>query len=89
MKKIILLISLFTVFGCTKNTKKGSVNYEPQDFIIIHNKTYKLMSVIPCDGCNSIWIMYPKDSTDSQPQVINYNVKQGKTHTIQTVIKVD
>jgi hypothetical protein len=47
------------------------------------------MSVIPCDGCNSIWIMYPKDSTDSQPQVINYNVLQGKTHTIQTVIKVD
>jgi hypothetical protein len=86
MKKIILLISLFTVFGCTK---KGSVNSEPQDFIIIHNKTYKLMSVIPCDGCNSIWIMYPKDSTDSQPQVINYNVKHGKTHTNQTVIKVD
>jgi starvation-inducible outer membrane lipoprotein len=89
MKKIILLISLFTVFGCTKNTKKGSVNYEPQDFIIIHNKTYKLMSVVPRDGYNSIWIMYPKDSTDSQPQVINYNVKQGKTQVNQTVIKVD
>jgi hypothetical protein len=88
MKKLILLISLFTVFGCKYN-KKGEIRHEPKDFIIIHNKTYKLMSVIPCDNCNAIWIMYPKDSTDSQPEVINYNVKQGKTEENNTVIKVD
>ena len=86
MKKIILLISLFTVFGCRK---EGDITHDPKDFIIINNKTYKLMSVIPCDGCNPIWIMYPKDSTDSQPEVINYNVKQGKTEENNTVIKVD
>jgi hypothetical protein len=47
------------------------------------------MNVIPCDGCSGIWIMYPKDSADKQPQVINYSQKQGKATVNQTIIQVD
>lgn len=47
------------------------------------------MRVIPCNECHAIWIMYPKDSTDSQPQIINYNVSSGKSTINQTLIKVD
>ena len=86
MKKLILLL-LFSLFGCYSN--KGEIKNIPTDFIIIHNKTYKLMRVVPCDLCEPIWIMYPKDSIDSQPQVINYNVSRGKNVVNNTIIKVD
>lgn len=85
MKKLAILL-IFSLFGCLEAPKnKGEFIEEPQDFIKINTKVYKLMKVRPCDNCNSIWIMYPKDSLDSVPQSINY--KSGKTN--QTIIKVD
>ncbi len=86
MKKLAILL-IFSLFGCLEdsNYKKGEFAEEPQDFIKIHNKVYKLMKVRPCDNCNPIWIMYPKDSLDSVPQSINY--RSGKTN--QTIIKVN
>jgi hypothetical protein len=47
------------------------------------------MRVVPSDGDHAIWIMYPKDSTDSQPTIVNYEVRQGKSSRNETVIKVD
>lgn len=87
MKKLALLSLLaLMVISCSE---RGEIKREPSDFIEIHGKVYKLMQVYPCDGCNAIWIMYPKDSTGVQPEVINYNVKSGKHTENRTVIKVD
>ena len=77
---------LTTLISCEE---RGQVTQQPIDFIEIHGKIYKLMNVIPCDGCSGIWIMYPKDSADKQPQVINYSQKQGKATVNQTIIQVD
>ena len=87
MKKLLFVLLLGIVFISCK--EKGQVTYEPEDFIIIHGKTYKLVSVVPCENCREIWIMYPKDSLDRQPTVINYSEKAGKTSFNQAVIKVD
>jgi hypothetical protein len=88
MKKLInilLIVLCITFFGCSK---KGEIHTEPHDFIEINGKVYKLMSVVPCNNCNSIWIMYPKDSTEQMPQSINYNVREGKHDVNHTVIIV-
>ena len=81
MKKLVILL-IFSLFGCST---PGTVLDEPKDFIIIHGKTYKLMSVAADNAGHYVWIMYPKDSLDNVPQSINY--KSGKTN--QTIIKVD
>ena len=86
MKKILLGLGLISLMACSE---RGHVSEQPSDFIVIHGKTYKLMKVVPADGENSIWIMYPKDSNDVMPTVINYNVQHGKAVSNQTVIKVD
>lgn len=80
MKKLAILL-IFSLFGCSE---KGEITRQPQDFVIIHGKTYKLMQISAGQG-NLLWIMYPKDSLDNVPQSINY--KSGKTN--QTIIKVD
>jgi hypothetical protein len=79
MKKLITAIACVVLLSAC--LEKGEILESPSDFIIIHGKTYKLMNVVPSDGGRGIWIMYPKDSTDSQPTVIN----SGNS----TVIKVD
>ena len=79
MKKLITAIACVVLLSAC--LEKGEILESPSDFIIIHGKTYKLMKVVPSDGDRSIWIMYPKDSTDSQPTVIN----SGKS----SLIKVD
>jgi hypothetical protein len=33
--------------------------------------------------------MYPKDSNDAMPTILNYQVQQGKTTVNQAVIKVN
>jgi len=86
MKKLLFLLVSLLFISCYQ---KGTVRHEPTEFIEIHGKIYKLMSVTPCTGCNAIWIMYPKDSLDSQPQIINYDVSNGKFTSNQTIIKVD
>ena len=86
MKKILLGLGLISLVACSE---RGHVSEQPSDFIVIHGKTYKLMRVVPADGENSIWIMYPKDSNDVMPTILNYNVPQGKGTINQTVIKVD
>ena len=87
MKKIILLISILIIlFSCAK---RGEIIKEPIDFIEINGKIYKLIKVVPADGYNSIWIMYPKDGSDKIPTSINYNVKEGKNTINETIIKVD
>jgi len=88
MKKIITVIGLLTLLTSCQNDK-GDIPHPPTDFIEIHGKVYKLMSIVPCDGCNTIWIMFPKDSLDTQPQVINFDIQNGKRKINQTVIKVD
>jgi hypothetical protein len=86
MKKILLGLGLITLISCSE---RGEVYDQPTDFIIIHGKTYKLMRVIPSDGANGIWIMYPKDSNDAMPTILNYQVQQGKATVNQAVIKVN
>jgi hypothetical protein len=87
MKKLITVIACVALLSACG--KKGDVVESSSDFIIIHGKTYKLMKVVPSDGDRAIWIMYPKDSTDSQPTVVNYEVSQGKSSKNETIIKVD
>jgi len=86
MKQILLGLGLITLISCSE---RGEVREQPSDFIVIHGKTYKLMKVVPADGENSIWIMYPKDSNDAMPTILNYNVQHGKNVSNQAVIKVD
>jgi len=86
MKKILFIAIVALFSSCNKT---GEIKDKPKDFIVIHGKTYKLMSVVPCDGCRSIWIMYPKDSLAKQPEIINYDFQSGKTTKTETVIKVD
>jgi hypothetical protein len=86
MKKILLGLGLITLISCSQ---RGEIYEHPSDFIVIHGKTYKLMKVVPADGENSIWIMYPKDSNDAMPTIINYNVQHGKVVSNQAVIKID
>ena len=86
MKKILLATLLIGMMGCSQ---RGEVFQQPQDFIEINGKVYKLLKIVPSDGENAIWIMYPKDTTDKVPTLFNYDVKKGKTHQNETVIKID
>jgi len=87
MKKLILIIAVsLLILSCNET---GEIIEQPSDFIIIHGKTYKLMKIVPKKGYHPIWIMYPKDSLDTMPQSINYEVQSGKTSTNETIIKVD
>ena len=90
MKKLItVIVCAVTLSACSE---KGEVVKSPSDFIVIHGKTYKLMKVVPADGERAIWIMYPKDSADSQPTIINYEVSTGGKNngtSGETMIKVD
>lgn len=86
MKKILLVLSIVVLGSCQK---RGEVIQHPQDFIEINGKVYKLVRVVPADGEHSIWIMYPKDTADKMPTVLNYEVQQGKTTQNESVIKID
>lgn len=86
MKNKLILALICLLASCQE---RGTINSQPQDFIEIHGKVYKLISIVPSKGAHSIWIMYPKDSTDKMPQVLNYNVQSGKTSYNQSVIKID
>lgn len=91
MKRLLLACTAALMLASC--TKQGEIEQAPTDFINIHGKTYKIMSVTPCKNCNAIWIMYPKDSLDKQPTIINYDetVSSGKTshQENRTLIKVD
>jgi hypothetical protein len=87
MKKLILITTLLiAMMGCSE---RGDLRQQPQDFIEINGKVYKLVSIVPADREHPIWIMYPKDTTDKMPTVLNYEVKSGKTTQNQAVIKID
>jgi hypothetical protein len=86
MRKILIATLLIGMMGCSQ---RGEVFKQPQDFIEINGKVYKLLKIVPADGENAIWIMYPKDTTDKVPTLLNYDVKKGKTHQNETVIKID
>ena len=86
MRKILIATLLIGMMGCSQ---RGEVFQQPQDFIEINGKVYKLLKIVPADGENAIWIMYPKDTTDKVPTLLNYDVKKGKTHRNETVIKID
>lgn len=88
MKKLFA-ITIGLLFILTACSKTGTVYEAPKDFIIIHGKTYKIMQIVPSDGDSPIWIMYPKDSTDTQPEVINWTRSSGKRRVDETLIKVD
>ncbi len=89
MKKIVnslaIIITIILFSGCSR---KGDIVHEPHDFMIINGKVQKLMSVVPCNGCKHIWILYPKDSLDTTPTILNYDIKNGKTEENETIIKV-
>lgn len=86
MKKILLVLSIVVLGSCQK---RGEITHQPQEFIEINGKVYKLVRVVPEDGYDGIWIMYPKDTSDRMPTVLNYQVHEGKTTRIETVIKVN
>jgi hypothetical protein len=86
MKKLILILSIVALASCQK---RGEIYQQPQDFIEINGKVYKLVKVVPADGERSIWIMYPKDTADKMPTVLNYEVQEGKTTRNEAVIKID
>lgn len=87
MKKLLLTIGIsITLLSCSE---RGEVKNKPTDFISIHGKIYKLVRIVPCDDCRGIWIIYPKDSSDAQPEIINYDDQSGKTTYTETVIKLD
>ena len=86
MKKLILATLLIGMMGCSQ---RGEVYQTPQDFIEINGKVYKLVKIVPADLERAIWIMYPKDTTDKMPTVLNYTVESGKTTQNQAVIKID
>ena len=86
MKRILATLAVLTLVSCSQ---RGEIREPSSDFIIIHGKTYKLMRVVPSNGANPIWIMYPKDSSDTMPTILNYQERQGKATINQAVIKVD
>ena len=86
MKKILLVLSIVVLSSCEK---RGQVTQQPQDFIEINGKVYKLVRVVPEDGYEAIWIMYPKDTADKMPTVLNYEVQDGKITRTESVIKID
>jgi hypothetical protein len=86
MKKLILILTIVALASCQK---RGEIHHEPQDFIEINGKVYKLVKVVPADEERSIWIMYPKDTLDKMPTVLNYEVQEGKTTRNEAVIKID
>lgn len=86
MKKILLATLLIGMMGCSQ---RGEVHQKPQDFIEINGKVYKIVKVVPADGEDAIWIMYPKDTKDNLPTVLNYDVREGKHTRNETVIKID
>lgn len=91
MKRILLACTAALLLASC--SKQGEIEQAPTDFIEIHGKTYKLMSIVPCKNCRAIWIMYPKDSLDRMPQSVNYNIRVGSGKTSHeenvSVIKVD
>lgn len=87
MKKILIATLLIGMMGSC--TQRGEMYQEPQDFIEINGKVYKLVSIVPADGKHPIWIMYPKDTGDKMPTVLNYEVQSGKTTQHQALIKID
>jgi hypothetical protein len=86
MKKLLLILSIVALSSCSE---RGEIYHQPQDFIEINGKVYKLVSIVPADGEHPIWIMYPKDTTDKMPTVLNYEIPAGKTTQNQAVIKID
>ena len=87
MKKLILTIAVsLLVLSCYQT---GEITQKPSDFVIIHGKTYKIMRIVPKRGYDAIWIMYPKDSIDTMPQSINYEVGNSKHSATKTIIKVN
>ena len=86
MKKILLILSIVVLGSCQK---RGEIYQQPQDFIEINGKVYKLVNIAPADGEHGIWIMYPKDTADKVPTVLNYDVQEGETTRNESVIKID
>lgn len=89
MKKIIIFYSALVLLLASCG-KKGQILHEPSEWLI-NGKMYKLVQVVPADGANAIWIMYPKDSTDTDkpPVSINWTQNSGKTTVGNAVIKID
>lgn len=93
MKKLLLMLFIATITILTSCTKAGEIEQRSPIELQINNKIYKLVDVVPCNNCRSIWIMYPKDSTNSVPTALNWTTTQsnGKsTYTVDhTLIKID
>lgn len=65
MKKTILLILIVINIISVSCTKTGEIVYHSRDIITINGKVYQAIKVVPQDDASSIWVVYPKDSTNS------------------------
>jgi hypothetical protein len=83
---LIIFIGLIAlVSGCTP---AGTVEQAEVKQIIVNDKVYNLTSVVPCDGCHAIWILYPENPDVEQPIVVNYNQQKGKYTENVTVVTI-
>lgn len=86
----VVTVTLFMLgFSLTSCNQRGEIKQPPTDFIEIHGKIYKLVKIVPAYDEYPIWIMYPKDSADQIPQVINWVEKHGKINTQNTVVTIE
>lgn len=86
MKKIPLLLAIAILSSLLMScTKKGEIHSAPQDALTIHGEVFKTVKMVPCDGCESIWIVYPKDP-QSKATVINTQHDVDEDNTVSTAI---
>lgn len=86
---VVLITTLMLGFSLTSCNERGKITQPPMDFIEIHGKVYKLVQVVPSENDYPIWIMYPKDSADKMPNIINWVEKHEKINTPNTVITIE
>ena len=86
MKKLILAALIACTMGCSE---RGEIEEPPTELLKINGKVYKILSVVPRNGARAIWIVYPKDSADTAPISDNYEVKNGKSTVVETVVRIN
>ena len=86
MKYLLILLTLLCLSSCDK---AGTIHQPTAHLIEINGKVYKLVSIVPSRGDFPIWIMYPRDSTNSMPTMLNNTVRSGKHSRNQGVIIIE
>jgi len=81
MKKLLTILCLLFLIACDPagKVKDGDLTMH------IHGKDYKFILVRPAEGSNTVWVMYPMDSTDTAPIILGG--KSGKMNLETIIIK--